>query len=77
VLSLCKYSQLTFIHSLLHDGKSPQRAYFFLKIFFYFSKRDLKVLTYKRKGGLKVVSFDRSRFIHAEIFKQIGADPIL
>jgi hypothetical protein len=39
----------------------------------------LKVLTNEKRGGLKVVVFDRSPFkaIHAESFKQISAGPIL
>jgi hypothetical protein len=36
--------------------------------------RNLEVLTNEKRGGLKVVAFNRSDFkaIHAEIFKQIG-----
>jgi hypothetical protein len=40
----------------------------------------LKVLTNEKRDGLKLVAFDRSPFnllINAEIFKQIGAGPIL
>jgi hypothetical protein len=41
-------------------------------------KHFLKVLTNEKRGGITVVSFDRSPLhILAEIFKQIGAGPLL